>query len=36
MPVLVVQAEDPEVKRQNDMAKANLEKAQKTGHVHRT
>lgn len=33
---MFVQPEDPEVKRQSDMAKANLEKAQKTGHVHRT
>ncbi|KAL3160919.1 hypothetical protein ABBQ38_009311 [Trebouxia sp. C0009 RCD-2024] len=28
--------EDPETKRQNEMAKANLEKAHKTGHVHKT
>lgn len=36
LPCMFAQAEDPEIKRQNEMAKANLEKAHKTGHVHRT
>jgi len=34
--VSVHQVEDPETKRQKDMASSQLEKAKKSGHIHHT